>query len=121
MGSQFIYILIALMLLMTFMMIKNTILENQLMMVIQSQEYYNASSLAQSVIDNAWLLPFNQLDLLHNTTTIVTWSGVEFTVFTTVTNYTYLGNTDFKLMEVNVTSALYNVSYTTSFIFSDIK
>jgi hypothetical protein len=121
MGSQFIYILIALMLLMTFMMIKNTILENQLLMVIQSQEYYNASSLAQSTIDNAWLIPFNLLDLLHNTTRVVTWSGVQFTVFTSVTTYTYLGVSDFKLMEVTVSSALYNVNYTTSFIFSDIK
>ncbi len=87
-----------------------------MMSALQSEESYDATFLADSIIDQAWMIPFSQLNNLHNQTQTIIWNGTTYQVTTTVVTY----NTDYKLLTVNVVSNFYNVNVTLSNVFSDV-
>ena len=115
-GLQSVMMVIALFAFMNFIMLKNNITKSVFMSVLQSEELYDATNLADSVIDQAWMIPFSQLNNLHNVTQTIVWDGVTYQVTTTVSTY----NTDYKLLTVNVVSNDCNVNITLSNVFSDI-
>lgn len=115
-GFQSIMMVIALFAFMSLVMLKNSITNNIMMSALQSEELYDATFLADSVIDHAWMISFSQLDNLHNVTQTTVWNGITYQVTTTVVTY----NTDYKLLTVHVVSTEYNVDVTLSNIFSDV-
>ncbi len=121
MSSQMIYIMIALFLFMNLVIMANQMISQQMDSVYQSQEYYIAASVAQSIIEEGWLIGFNSLSsTYHNKTFIRNAGGIEFTIKTKINSFIFKGNNNFRQMTITVLAPKYNITLTTKFIYADI-
>jgi len=121
MSSQMIYIIIALFLFMNLVVMANQMISHQMDNVYQSQEYYNAASLAQSFIEEAWLIPFSSLtSKYHNKTFTRDAGGIEFTIKTSIKTFIYKGSSNFSQISVIITAPEYHINLTSKFVYSDI-
>lgn len=121
MSSQMIYIMIALFLFMNLVIMANQMISHQMDSVYQSQEYYIAASVAQSIIEEGWLVGFNNLSSTYNNKTFTRHAGgVVFTVKTQISTFTFAGNNNFKLLSVHVSSLQYKIDLSTKFVYADV-
>ncbi len=121
MSSQMIYIIIALFLFMNLVVMANRMISDQMMNVFQSQEYYIAASLSQSIIEEGWLHSISDLtDYYNNKTFTKSAGGIEFTIKTKVTTFIYKGKSSFRLLEINIIAPEYKVNLNSKFVYSDI-
>ncbi|MCD4817453.1 MAG: hypothetical protein K8S23_02030 [Candidatus Cloacimonetes bacterium] len=122
MSSEYLYLIIAILLFVNFINLKNNLQMSMFDSVMQSEEYYNALALAEKTVDQAWLTPFSQLSSTFNNQSVTeTWDGVTFQVDTTVTGFSYRGLNKYLTFTVEVRNTDYNVYVKLEKIFSDLK
>lgn len=121
MSSQMIYIMIALFLFMNLIVMANQMISNQMDSVYQSQEYYIAASVAQSIIEEGWLIGFDDLNSTYNNKTFTrSVNGIEFTIKTKIKTFIFKGNNSFRQMTISITAPEYKISLNTTFVYADI-